>query len=121
MKPVFGIAPGLEPTACSLTMRVASTPAPVLDLLRREPSILDRVMEESGDCLVLVAAALKHLQTKYGYAKGHVGSAEDFIRLAASRSSMTGEPYLVRCGTSQFLSGDWLTDELRRYRGNTAR
>ncbi len=65
--------------------------------------------------------ARQHLQTKYAYAKGHVGSAEDFIRLAASRSSMTGEPYLVRCGTSQFLSGDWLTDELRRYRGNTAR
>ncbi len=62
------------------------------------------------------AAARKHIESKYAYAKGHVGSAEDFIRLLASRSSMTGEPYVVRCGSSQFLSGDWLTDELRRYR-----
>jgi Family of unknown function (DUF5329) len=61
-------------------------------------------------------AARKHIQAKYASAKGHVGSAEDFIRLAASRSSMTGEPYVVRCGSSRFLSGDWLTDELGRYR-----
>lgn len=67
------------------------------------------------------AAARKHIQAKYAYVKGHVGSAEDFIRLAASRSSMTGEPYVVRCGSSQFLSGDWLMDELRRYRGDALR
>ena len=64
------------------------------------------------------AAARKHLATKYQHAKSHIGSAEDFIRLVASRSSMTGQPYLVRCRSSQFLSADWLTDELRRYRGN---
>jgi hypothetical protein len=63
-----------------------------------------------------VAAARKHLETKYGYAKSRIASAEDFIRLVASRSSTTGEPYVVRCGSSQFLSEDWLTDELRRYR-----
>lgn len=67
------------------------------------------------------AAARKHIEAKYTYAKGYVASAEDFIRVAASRSSMTGEPYVVRCGSSQFLSGDWLTDELRRYRGNAGR
>jgi Family of unknown function (DUF5329) len=63
-------------------------------------------------------AARKHLATKYEYAKGRVASAEDFIRSLASRSSMTGEPYVVRCGSSQFRSEDWLTDELRRYRGD---
>ena len=67
------------------------------------------------------AEARKHLETKYAYAKSKVGSTEDFIRLAASQSSMTGQPYLVHCGTSRFLSGDWLTDELRRYRGDAAR
>jgi hypothetical protein len=66
-------------------------------------------------------AARKHIQAKYAYATGHVGSPEEFIRLVASRSSMTGEPYVVRCGSTQFLSGDWLTDELRRYRGNAGR
>jgi Family of unknown function (DUF5329) len=62
------------------------------------------------------AAARKHLATKYGYAKSRIGSAEDFIRLVASRSSTTGESYLVRCGSSRVLSADWLTDELGRYR-----
>ncbi|MET0151722.1 MAG: DUF5329 domain-containing protein [Candidatus Binatia bacterium] len=62
------------------------------------------------------AAARTHLASKYGHAKSRVGSAEDFIRLLASRSSMTGEPYVVYCGSSRFLSGDWLTEELRRYR-----
>jgi Family of unknown function (DUF5329) len=62
-------------------------------------------------------AAREHIRAKYDYAKSRVGSAEDFIRLAASRSSMTGEPYVVRCGSSQFESADWLTDELRSYRG----
>jgi hypothetical protein len=62
------------------------------------------------------AAARKHLASKYGYAKSSIGSAEDFIRLVASRSSMTGEAYVVRCGGSQFSSESWLTDELRRYR-----
>jgi hypothetical protein len=93
MKPVFGIAPGLEPTACSLTMRVASTPAPVLDLLRRELSILDRVMEESGDCLVLVAAVFKNERGDCEQ-MGDIGDARSFLRLtrrlpASSRSAST--------------------------------
>lgn len=62
------------------------------------------------------AAAREHVATKYGYAQSRVRSAEDFIRLAASRSSLTGEPYVVRCGSARFLSEDWLMDELRRYR-----
>jgi hypothetical protein len=62
------------------------------------------------------AAAREHLATKYGYVKNRARSAEEFIRLAASRSSMTGEPYAVICGSARFLSEDWLMDELRRYR-----
>jgi hypothetical protein len=63
------------------------------------------------------AAARKHLETKYGYAKSRVHSADDFVHLLASRSSMTGEPYVVRCGSSsQFRSEDWLMDELGSYR-----
>jgi hypothetical protein len=67
------------------------------------------------------AAARDHIQAKYAHAKRQVDSAEDFIRLVASRSSMTGKPYVVHCGSTQFLSADWLTDELSRYRGNADR
>jgi hypothetical protein len=62
------------------------------------------------------AAAREHVATKYAYARSRVRSAEDFIRLAASQSSMTGEPYVVRCGSARSLSEEWLMDELRRYR-----
>jgi hypothetical protein len=29
---------------------------------------------------------------------------------------MSGEPYRVKCGKTDALSGAWLTDELNRYR-----
>lgn len=67
------------------------------------------------------AAAAAHLRTKYAYVKRWVGSAEDFIRLAASASSITGEPYRVRCGGSEGPSADWLETELRRYRERARR
>ena len=63
--------------------------------------------------------AVKHLETKYRYLskKGLVNSAEQFIDRAASRSSMSGQSYLVRCGGSKPIpSSDWFTDELKRIR-----
>lgn len=65
------------------------------------------------------AEAVDHLQQKYQYLlkKGLVSSAEDFIARAASESSMSGKPYLVRCGAAAPVpSGNWLKAELNRYR-----
>jgi hypothetical protein len=43
-----------------------------------------------------------------------VGSAEQFIELAGSSSSTTGEPYLVKCGSGATVeSGTWLRSELQ--------
>ena len=43
--------------------------------------------------------------------------AEQFIDRAASRSSMSGQSYLVRCGDSRPVqNSDWFTDELKRFR-----
>lgn len=41
-------------------------------------------------------AAADHLRLKLKAAGSKVKTAEDFIRFCASRSSMTGEPYLIR-------------------------
>lgn len=41
-------------------------------------------------------AAADHLRLKLRAAGSKVKTAEDFIRFCASRSSMTGEPYLIR-------------------------
>jgi hypothetical protein len=58
-----------------------------------------------------------HLERKYAALKDRIRTAEDFISLAASRSSVSGEPYRVRCdpGGEQETSA-WLSAELQRFR-----
>ncbi len=66
------------------------------------------------------ASARSHVARKYDYVKSRVHTAEDFIRLAATRSSVSGEPYRVRCPGGDAATGDWLTQELARYRAGRA-
>ncbi|AJO79033.1 MULTISPECIES: DUF5329 domain-containing protein [Pseudomonas] len=62
--------------------------------------------------------ARAHLEKKLNYLEGKdkVSSAEDFIELAATRSSMSGEAYEVRCPAGAQPAGDWLKAELQRQR-----
>ena len=60
--------------------------------------------------------AREHLAGKYKFVGSRIASAEDFIKYLATGSSMSGEPYHVKCGKTDALSGAWLADELRRYR-----
>jgi len=67
--------------------------------------------------------AAEHLHRKYDYllGKGQVASAESFIDLAATRSSMSGKPYLVRCGNAQPVpSRDWFNGKLKQLRARSA-
>jgi hypothetical protein len=60
-----------------------------------------------------------HLRDKYEYLvlRDMIGVAADFIDKAATRSSVTGIAYMVRCkGQGEMPSGQWLTEELARYR-----
>lgn len=62
------------------------------------------------------AEAKAHLLRKLKYLedKGAVQSTEQFIELAASRSSMTGQPYRVKCGNGAPVeSGTWLLSQLQ--------
>ena len=62
-------------------------------------------------------AARTHLADKYGQIKDRLKTAEDFIEYAASHSSMTGQNYEVVCGKQpRRPSGDWLREELTRFR-----
>jgi hypothetical protein len=57
-----------------------------------------------------------HLLRKLKYLedKGAVQTAEQFIELAASSSSTTGQPYLVRCGSeAPIQSATWLRAQLQ--------
>jgi hypothetical protein len=63
--------------------------------------------------------AKAHLRTKYDYlaARKLIGSAEDFIDKAATKSSMSGKPYKIRCGSGEEVeSGQWFHQVLVRYR-----
>ena len=66
------------------------------------------------------AEARTHLLRKLDYIEGKttVQSTEQFIELAASRSSSSGKPYLVKCGAQAPVSSQaWLTQQLATIRG----
>lgn len=63
--------------------------------------------------------AAEHLRTKYDYLikRDLINSAEEFIELAASKSSMSGKDYQVKCADQAAItSAIWFTQELTRYR-----
>jgi len=67
------------------------------------------------------ADAKSHLLRKLKYLedRGAVQSTEQFIELAASSSSTTGQPYLVKCGSgAPVQSGTWLRSQLQMVRSS---
>jgi hypothetical protein len=62
------------------------------------------------------AEAAAHVKDKYEYYRSDIHSAEDFIARAASRSELSGKPYLVRCGADATPAADWLARELTIFR-----
>jgi hypothetical protein len=64
-------------------------------------------------------AAYAHLRDKYRYlvARNLISSAEDFIEKAATQSSLSGQPYKVRCQDGATMTtNQWLHAELVRFR-----
>jgi hypothetical protein len=67
--------------------------------------------------------AAAHLRDKYEILamQDRIQTAEDFIEEAATRSSLSGQPYQVRCSGDKAVTTDqWLRDILARYRAHTA-
>ncbi|HEX5305644.1 MAG TPA: DUF5329 domain-containing protein [Dyella sp.] len=61
--------------------------------------------------------AVDHLQMKRRYAGKHLHSADDFIRLCATGSSMSGKPYLIRFADGHVEpAAQWLRARLTAYR-----
>ena len=68
--------------------------------------------------------ASEHLQRKYDYLlkKRLVTTTESFIDLAATKSSMSGKPYQVRCGkTAAVSSNSWFKSQLNAVRSGGRR
>jgi hypothetical protein len=61
--------------------------------------------------------AAAHMTKKYKHFKERIQSPEDFIRLAASKSLVSGRAYLVRSREGKELrSEEWLLEALNDYR-----
>ena len=61
--------------------------------------------------------ALVHIQQKYDYFRDDIKTTEQFIEYSASKSTMTGRDYLLKCkGQSTIKTRDWLLQELQQYR-----
>ncbi len=67
--------------------------------------------------------AQAHLRAKYDMlaASDQIKTAEDFIEKAASKSSLSGLPYQVRCGGAPMTSKEWFDAALARYRNHISR
>lgn len=67
-------------------------------------------------------AAAAHVREKYTRYKPQIRTAEDFIERAASKSLITGKPYLVKMSDgTQIEINSWLTSELKKYREGEVR
>ena len=68
--------------------------------------------------------AQAHLRAKYDVlaASDQIKTAEDFIEKAASKSSLSGLPYQIRCGGGAAITTkQWFDEALVRYRNNISR
>ena len=62
------------------------------------------------------AEARKHLEMKMNFVLSGIESTEQFIDKLASVSSTTGEPYQIRCGSTQTVARTWLNTQLKLVR-----
>jgi Family of unknown function (DUF5329) len=66
--------------------------------------------------------ARAHLRDKYEFlaAKGLINSAEDFIEQAATKSSLSGKAYEIKCRDAPAVTtNQWLRGVLARYRASS--
>lgn len=89
---------------------------------------IDHLMQfiETSDCMFDRNGSLygsreagAHIRKKYAHAQRWVETAEDFIRYAATKSSLSGRPYRVICHGVDRPTAEWLAAELSRLRKTT--
>lgn len=60
-----------------------------------------------------VEAAVEHMRRKWAWKKREIHTAEDFIRIAATGSSVSGDRYLIRFADGrEVASADWFRQRL---------
>jgi hypothetical protein len=60
---------------------------------------------------------VSHIENKYDYFRDDIKNTEDFIEYSATKSTMSGDYYMVTCpGKKTIKTQDWLLTELKKYR-----
>jgi hypothetical protein len=114
----------LASTAIALVLIAAAHAAPMPAVKIEIEYLLSAVA--SSDCRFYrngswydAKSAAAHLRGKYESlaAKGLIGGTDDFIDRAATKSSLSGQDYAIKCeGIAEMSSRQWLTDLLVSYR-----
>jgi len=81
---------------------------------------------EKSDCTFIrndrphtAQEAAAHMRRKYYHFKDEIKTPEDFIRLSATKSLISGKPYMVKTKAGQLLKSEiWLLEALESYRQN---
>lgn len=60
--------------------------------------------------------AEEHLRMKYRKGKNWVENADQFIERIATKSTLSGDPYYIRCSESKQSVSNWLSEILEKYR-----
>ncbi|NOQ90355.1 MAG: hypothetical protein GQ549_05360 [Gammaproteobacteria bacterium] len=103
----------------SINMAVADVPAEqveevnhLLTFVKNSGCVIDR-----NGSVHPAEEGVSHIEMKYDYFRDDIGSTEEFIELSATRSTMSGDYYTVKCtGKETIKTQDWLLAELKRYR-----
>ena len=116
MRTLFGVL-----LCCGFGLALAAGPAP---LEARKIDFLIGAIETLQDAQFIrngtaydAAAAASHLRLKLRYAGSRVASADDFIRLCATGSSLSGKPYQIRYTDGRVVSSEaFLRQRLNEFR-----
>ena len=108
--------------AVLLVSVVSCTPAAAGATMQEEISHLLNFIETS-DCIFIrngsrhdPKEAVKHIEKKYNYLKKQIKNTEDFIKGAATKSSLSGRTYMIICNGIEMPTADWLAVELKIFR-----
>ena len=89
-----------------------------IDYLLRYVENTDCTYDRNGS-LHTGQEAVEHIRNKYDYFRDDIETAEDFIRLSASKSTFSGRYYRVICpGVEAVKSQDWLLKALKDFRAS---
>lgn len=109
----IGVCAVIAPTICAADMQKE------IDYLLGFVENTDCQYERNGK-LHSGKEAAEHMKNKFNYFKDDIDSAETFIELSATKSTMSGKYYLVHCPNHPTIrSQEWLLRELNSYRKET--